>query len=149
MAEHFAAVTIYILFRGLILKRIGQEAFSYCYSLEKLVLPAVEFIGRDAFDYCLKLYKDPKGAAEPSIWLTGNTLPTLEKQSQSWDTGGGIEITSQSAWHDSEGNYKTYKASKFPGSKIIVAVTNSSKLSSLDNAIKSSSCLFTTIGGAL
>lgn len=136
-------------FQGTYIKRIGQEAFSYCYSLEKLVLPAVEFIGRDAFDYCLKLYKDPKGAAEPSIWLTGNTLPTWEKQSQSWDTGGGIEITSQSVWHDSEGNYKTYKASKFPGSKIIVAVTNSSKLSSLDNAIKSYSCFFTTIGGAL
>ena len=81
-----------VVFDGRYIKSIGDEAFKECYKLGKLVLPSVTTIGKDAFDCCASLFQYGGGAG-PSIWLTGNTLPTIESQNLSWYKGGLTKIT--------------------------------------------------------
>ena len=139
-----------VVFDGRYIKSILGGAFKNCYKLDKLVLPAVTNIGRDAFDYCARLFKATRGDS-PSIWLTGNTLPVIEKQDFSWYDGGGRKITYWSTWIHEDGTHGPEKSiSVNPGSYMIFGVTNPSLLSSLQSTLNSySDWFYCVIGGKL
>ncbi|MBQ2177163.1 MAG: leucine-rich repeat protein, partial [Alphaproteobacteria bacterium] len=134
---------------GRYITSIQSGAFANCYHLQTLVLPNVNFIGRDAFDKCASMYRDPRGEY-PSIWLTGNKLPTIKEQDQSWYNGGYTTINYWSVWESGDGGEKkSYGVSRGPLSKIIIAVKNSDLLSQLDAALGAYSYYYTTVGGSL
>ena len=134
---------------GRYITSIQSGAFTDCYHLKTLVLPNVTFIGRDAFDKCASMYRDPRGEY-PSIWLTGNKLPTIGEQDQSWYNGGYTTIDYWSVWESGDGGEKkSYGVSRGPFSKIIIAVKNSDLLSQLDAALGAYSYYYTTVGGSL
>lgn len=134
---------------GRYITSIQSGAFANCYHLQTLVLPNVNFIGRDAFDKCASMYRDPRGES-PSIWLTGNKLPTIGEQDQSWYNGGYTTINYWSVWESGDGGEKkSYSVSRGPLSKIIIAVKNSDLLSQLDAALGAYSYYYTTVGGSL
>ena len=138
------------VFDGRYIKSIGDGAFRDCYKLDKLVLPAVTNIGMDAFEYCASLFKDPR-SSKPSIWLTGNTLPVIEKQDLGWYTGGCLKITYWSTWQDEGGSHGPEKTISIrPCSYMIFGVTNPSLLSSLQSTLTSySERFYCVLGGKL
>lgn len=134
-------------FDGRYVKTIGERAFYRCINLEKLVLPSIEIIRQNAFEECVSLMKAPRGDS-PSIWLTGNTLPTtIANQDFSWCGSSNRAFTYTSVWHDNQGNYKTYTATTYATHHLIIAVTSSSLLSSLNTKVQSYDRILSVIGG--
>ncbi|MBQ7259492.1 MAG: leucine-rich repeat protein [Paludibacteraceae bacterium] len=137
-------------FDGRYVKKIGDCAFWACINLEKLVLPSVEEIGKDAFEDCYKLVKRLDGNS-PSIWLTGNTLPTIKEQNFEWCDKNYTSLSYKSVWYDENGNIIREYPVSIPTSyhRLIIAVSNSSLLSSLNVKVQSYPKIMPVIGGPM
>lgn len=137
-------------FDGRYVKKIGDCAFWACINLEKLVLPSVEEIGKDAFEDCYKLVKRLDGNS-PSIWLTGNTLPTIKEQNFEWCDKNYTSLSYKSVWYDENGNIMREYPVSIPTSyhRLIIAVSNSSLLSSLNVKVQSYPKIMPVIGGPM